>query len=278
MKRRMTLQEVQSVNLEMMKEIHLFCERNDIRYSLAYGSLIGAVRHGGFIPWDDDIDIMMPRPDFEVFSRSFRSEKGFILSSVYDSDTYVNYTRIYDNRTIVKGTAKASVEPVGVWIDVFPIDAIPDGLAERRDQFDRLRNYTALIMRYRRILCNICFRNIKYKLRGCLQMMKLFIENGGIPFSKWHQKVIEICKENTFGETEMCSSLVCVEANLNNRQEVFSTSDFQDYQLVPFEDGHFYIIKAYDRVLTTIFGDYMQIPPEEKRVSHVLKNWTFQWK
>ena len=99
----MTLQEVQAINLEMMEEIHLFCVRNNIRYSLAYGSLIGAVRHEGFIPWDDDIDIMMPRPDFEVFSRSFQSQKGFILSSVYSNETYVNYTRVYDNRTIVRG-------------------------------------------------------------------------------------------------------------------------------------------------------------------------------
>ena len=135
-----------------------------------------------------------------------------------------------------------------------------------------------MIMRYRRILCNLFFRNIKYKLLGCLQLAKLFIETRGIPFSKWHGQVIEICKENSFGETEKCSSLVCVEANLKNKQEVFLTSDFQDYQLVPFEDSQFYIIKAYDRVLTTVFGDYMQIPPVEKRISHVLKNWTFLWK
>lgn len=274
----MTLQEVQAINLEMMEEIHLFCVRNNIRYSLAYGSLIGAVRHEGFIPWDDDIDIMMPRPDFEVFSRSFQSQKGFILSSVYSNETYVNYTRVYDNRTIVRGAAKASLKAVGVWIDVFPIDAVPDDEALRCNQFNRLRNYTTMIMRYRRILCNLFFRNIKYKLLGCLQLAKLFIETRGIPFSKWHEQVIEICKENSFGETEKCSSLVCVEANLKNKQEVFLTSDFQDYQLVPFEDSQFYIIKAYDRVLTTVFGDYMQIPPVEKRISHVLKNWTFLWK
>ena len=274
----MTLEEVQSVNLDIMKEIHLFCDKNNIRYSLAYGTLIGAVRHGGFIPWDDDIDIMMPRPDFERFSRSFRSQEGYILSSVYDKDTYVNYTRVYDNRTTVRGTAKASRKPVGVWVDVFPIDAVSDDTEERRDQFERLRHYTSRIMQFRRILCNICFRNIKYKILGCLQMVKLFIENGGIPISKWHDQVIAICREHTFGETEHCSSLVCVEANLHDKQEIFLTSDFQDYQLTSFEDSHFYIIKAYDRVLTTVFGDYMQIPPQEKRVSHVLKNWVFQWK
>ena len=82
--RKMTLQEIQTVNLELMKDIHAFCVKNNIHYSLAYGSLIGAVRHKGFIPWDDDIDIMMPRPDFERFSHEYKSEKGYRLSSVYD--------------------------------------------------------------------------------------------------------------------------------------------------------------------------------------------------
>ena len=271
----MTLQEIQSVNLEIMKDIHTFCVDNGIRYSLAYGSLLGAIRHKGFIPWDDDIDIMMPRPDFDLFSKTFKSRKGFELSSVYGDDTYVNYTRVYDCNTVVISPAKQAKHPVGIWVDVFPIDAISDDASEQKSQFDRIRHYTYLIMRYRFALRDLEESSLKKRIRGCLRIVKLIFENGGLFFQKWHNRVISLCNQFTFGETRYCSSLVCVEANAKNRQEVFQTSDFEHYRLMPFESESFYVIDAYDDFLTTVFGDYMQLPPEEKRVSHVMKKWSF---
>ena len=275
MKELMALKEIQSVNLEIMKDIHSFCVDNHIRYSLAYGSLIGAIRHKGFIPWDDDIDIMMPRPDFELFSKTYKSNKGYELSSVYSADTYVNYTRVYDTHTIVSCPAKASKHPIGIWIDVFPIDAIPDSLQEQKKQFDSIRHYSSLIMRYRFALCNLGKKSLKCKIHGCLQIAKLFFQTGCVCVSKWREQVISLCKTSNWGDTKYCSSLVCVEANRNNKQEVFLTSDFDSYCQVPFENESFYVIEAYDHVLTTIFGDFMQIPPEEKRVSHSIREWSF---
>ena len=276
--RKMTLDEIQAVNLEIMKEIHVFCVNNHINYSLAYGSLIGAIRHKGFIPWDDDIDIMMPHQDYELFSKTFKSSKGYELLSVYSNETYVNYTRVYDCHTIVKCPAKQCKHDVGIWVDVFPIDAIPDSQPEQKRQFDSLRHYTSLIMRYRVALRNLEENSFKRRFRGCLQITKLFLQNGGVFFKYWHNKVISICNQYCFGKTKYCSSLVCVEANTYNKQEVFLTSDFEHFSIVPFEDTSFYVVAAYDRVLHTIFGDYMQLPPKEKRVSHVLKKWSFYWK
>ena len=161
--KRMTLQEIQQVNLEMMKDIHAFCVKNGIHYSLAYGSLIGAIRHKGFIPWDDDIDIMMPRPDFERFSREYKSENGFWLSSVYGDDTYVNYTRVYDDRTLVICPAKAGKKETGVWIDIYPIDGISDNAEESREQFQRIRGYTKLVMKWRMNLRALTMKSIRMK-------------------------------------------------------------------------------------------------------------------
>ena len=276
--KRMTLQEIQKVNLDIMKDIHCYCVEKGIHYSLAYGSLIGAVRHKGFIPWDDDIDIMMTRPDFEVFSKEFRSKKGFELSSVYNNDTFVNYTRVYDNRTVATGPLKASKHQIGVWVDVFPIDAIPDDLSERNRQFQRLRRFTSLIRRLRVALSDLEERSLLRKITGFLRLVKLAVGSNGLHFDMWHNQVISICKEYTFGETMYCSSMVCFEATTNNRQEVFPTSAFKSYKILPFENEFFYVIDSYDSVLTTIFGDYMKLPPEEKRVSHSLKNWSYYWK
>ncbi len=75
----LTLSDVKAVSLDILKDVHEFCIAHDIKYSLAYGTLIGAIRHKGFIPWDDDIDIVMPRPDFERFFKEYKSEKGIIV-------------------------------------------------------------------------------------------------------------------------------------------------------------------------------------------------------
>ena len=275
--RKMTLAEIQQVNLELMKDIHSFCVKNDIRYSLAYGSLIGAVRHKGFIPWDDDIDIMMPRPDFEKFSAMYQSKEGYILSSFYDEDSYINYTRVYDYRTIVKCPIKASKHEIGVWIDVYPLDGISDDDVISKEQFQLLRKHTRNVMKWRKCLIDIKQKKLNKRIRILLRMIKLRILNKG-SINSWRDKICSICKEYEFGTTKRCSSLLCVEANSNNKQEIFQTKDFFEYQLVPFETEQFFITKAYDRVLTTIFGDYMKIPPKDKQVSHILHQWKFYWK
>lgn len=263
----MTIKEIQFVGLDIMKDIHEFCVRNNIRYSLAYGSLIGAIRHKGFIPWDDDIDIMMPRPDFERFSREYKSRNGFVLSSVYNHDTYINYTRVYDNKTIVKSPGKSSTHDYGIWVDIYPIDGISDNNVVSKNQFHRLRHYTALVMDWRKTLRKKESSNLWVCLKAYLYLIRLWLFNKG-DFHFWHQQICDICKEHQFGETKRCSSLVCVDANRKNKQEIFRTADFNSFELKPFEDQQFYVVSEYDHVLRTIFGDYMEMPPKEKRISH----------
>ena len=92
----MTLREVQLFGLEILKDVHHFCTLNGIRYSLAYGTLLGAIRHKGFIPWDDDIDIVMPRPDYEKFCKTFKSDAGYDIFSPVEGDCYLGYARVCD--------------------------------------------------------------------------------------------------------------------------------------------------------------------------------------
>ena len=275
--KRMTLQEIQSVNLNIMKDIHAFCVEHGIHYSLAYGSLIGAVRHKGFIPWDDDIDIMMPRPDFEKFSSSFESKHGFVLSSVYDENTYVNYTRVYNNaETLVISPAKAGKKEVGIWVDVYPIDGISDDETMSRKQFVEIRKYSQQVMTMRFIFRKLVSGNSIRKLKAAIKwVIYRLVKRGNL--RQWHNKIVDLCKEVPYGKTSRCSSLVCMEANRDDRQEIFPLTSFQKYQLVPFETERFYIVSDYDTVLKVIFGDYMKLPPPEKRVSHVIKKWQFFW-
>ena len=122
----MTLQDVQKVSFDILKDVHSFCELHQIRYSLAYGTLIGAVRHKGFIPWDDDVDIVIPRPDFERFCQEYKSSLGYELYTPEDSYNFLPYARVCDNEhTIVKTNRPWSTEPTGIWIDIFPLDGLP---------------------------------------------------------------------------------------------------------------------------------------------------------
>lgn len=274
--KRMTLKEVQMVNLEIMKDIHYFCVENNIQYSLAYGSLIGAIRHKGFIPWDDDIDIMMTRSNFDRFSCMYKSKNGYILSSVYDNDTYVNYTRVYDNKTYVDCHAKSAKYNTGVWVDIYPIDGISDDEDERISQFQRLRRYTSVVMKWRKYLHRLEKKGTLKKMKSLFFLCLIWCFNKG-NFSFWHKQICQICKEFSFGSTRRCSSLVCMEANKNNKQEIFLSTDFSNYQLTPFEDQMFYIATGYDNILTAIFGDYMKIPPKDQQVSHIINRWGFYW-
>ena len=123
----MTLQEVQNVSLEILKDVHAFCESHNIRYSLAYGTLIGAIRHKGFIPWDDDVDIIIPRPDFERFCQEFQSAKGYKLYRPGDPENFMVFARVCDNeRTLVKTNRPWSTERTGIWIDIFPFEGLPN--------------------------------------------------------------------------------------------------------------------------------------------------------
>ena len=123
MKRKVTLEEMRDLQLAMMDKIHEFCVERGIRYSLGGGTLLGAVRHKGYIPWDDDIDIMLPRPDYERFLKEFDGVyPNFKVLHLNNDRTYPYlFAKVYDSRTLLV-ECRATM---GVYIDVFPIDGLP---------------------------------------------------------------------------------------------------------------------------------------------------------
>lgn len=268
----MTLRELQSFSLKILKDVHSFCVANNIKYSLAYGTLIGAIRHKGFIPWDDDIDIMMPRRDFERFCRTYCS-KEFQILGPDDQNCWLCFARVFDlNKTFVDTPCLWNTLKSGVWIDVFPIDGANDDIKSFKKDALMSRKLWIKQVFYRDAMGSFVSRlPLVYNLK--ILVKKIF-------FWKWKNiKGINMelkrraCRFE-FGSTRHWSQLVCMDDRDRNYQLL---EDFETTFLTDFEDGKFMVLIGYDRYLKNIYGDYMTLPPEEKRVPKQ-SEMKFYWK
>ena len=259
--REILLEELKTIQLDLLQKTVDFCENNGLRYFLCGGTLIGAIRHKGYIPWDDDIDIAMPRPDYDRFVKTFNRPQNYY--QVVNLDTNPDYAccfaKVYDNRTILKELHYQGIF-FGVYIDVFPADGVND--ATQISKIKLLRKFlnTKRFFYY--------YRTFPKKIINTFG--KLFL----LPFSA-HQIATWMDKEArkfTFGSVPMAGLI----ANPLGIGEMVDKSVFDSDIYQEFEGRKYRVPIGYDTWLRSIYGDYMQLPPEEHRVTHhTFKAW---WK
>lgn len=239
-------------------EIEAFCTKNNLTYYLAYGTLLGAVRHKGFIPWDDDIDICMPRPDYEKFISSFESKNSRyqVISHLKDKNYPYYFAKVHDANTIldIKTTYKNSM---GLYVDIFPIDALPSDK-------DLQKKYIWKFNFYRNIY-NI--RSIRFsKKRSFLKNIFLLISRlvtFFIPLSYLPYKIDKISKSYKYDEHNLVSIAATADQRLILDKELFS-----DGIKLRFENMYANVPKHYTEILSKNYGDYTKLPPIEKQISH----------
>jgi lipopolysaccharide cholinephosphotransferase len=255
---KMGLTEIKEVELNILKNVATICDENNIRYYLAGGTLLGAVRHKGFIPWDDDIDITMPRKDYNKFlaiAEKMLDSRFQILSRHNTSNYIYPFAKIVDRQTILIEDDDFTNE-IGVYIDVFPIDGLPADLKKSNMHFKLLK----ILKRVRSLVIHKLKKERRNKLTYLISVVLSRIISPSLIL-----KIIEkVATKYSFEESEY----VAVTVAGYDEKERMRKEGFQSFFEVQFEDSYFKAPVGYKEYLTNLYGDYMKLPPQEKRTSH----------
>lgn len=262
--------ELKKTELEILKYLDFICEKNNIRYYIFFGTLIGAIRHKGFIPWDDDIDVCMPREDYDKFVEIMKNDSNYyFISPETDNLYYWPFARLCDKKTILILNNLKKVKNFGVFVDVFPMDNAP--LDEEKNEW--LKQY----IYYEKRMKNTIPREVKYsKLNfvGLLKAIKhlpLRIKYKPSKFNYYRDSLLAIIKKYNSYERDK----YIISSTPYKTKTIFSKDNFKETIKVKFESLMVNAPKDYDILLKKIYGDYMQLPSIDKQKSH--HNFVAYW-
>ena len=263
------LREVQIEELNILKRTMTFLDNNNIKYYLAAGSLLGAVRHKGFIPWDDDIDVYIPRPDFEKIVEIARKkpfideEKKHKIIYCQLNTSFQPFIKIINEDIVIDEVAELDTN---LWIDIFPMDGVPESEEERKKVFKD--NY---IKHWDLILKSLKFRNVFKIIPDKKLATKRFLRKFLLVFKekkKLEENYINGLKKYDFNSCKYIANA----AWTNATPYALDKESFLEQALYEFEDIKITSFKDYDTYLRMEYGDdYMTPPPEKDRKSHLFK-------
>lgn len=248
--------ELKRIELGILRDVARFCEKHGIRYFLSGGTLLGAVRHKGFIPWDDDVDIAMLRPDYERFLREYQSDRYAVRS--LETDSYVAaYAKVVDTQTVVKET-DCRIDGLGVWLDVFPLDGAPS--QEYNPHSSPVWRFWKKAIRFRNLPFSDPERTLKQQVGIILSLPLRLISNRFLA-----GRLRRIAMRHSIANSPFIGCLVSPYAP---KRELLPRNVFEgDDALVTFEGEAFHTMPGWRDYLTSLYGDYMTPPPSEKRKS-----------
>ena len=263
------LDELKKIELNLLVHFAAYCGAHNLRYYLYAGTLLGAVRHKGFIPWDDDIDVCMPRPDYERFYQLVKKEpiSPEIGAITYrDVDTCLcPFIKLQDLRTEGHEEDLREEFQTSVWIDIFPMDGVPADDPTLSGSIRHLNRLVRLIS-----LSSRPFVPCKDPLR-LLKRYYIFKRYSKVNLNDVNAEIESIAMRNNYDDCELVGSLVFTDIP----QSISPRAGYDNPVMLEFEGHQFPAPSNYDECLTSFYGDYMTPPPEKDRIPHAFRAW---WK
>lgn len=247
--KRLTEEEIKLYELNILKGFDAYCKKHNIKYYLTYGSLLGAIRHKGFIPWDDDIDVAITRKEYNrLIELTKKEEVGpfYSFKSVETDSWDEPIGKIVDNRT-----SAYSDNAIGLWIDIFPLDYYDQKIHDK-------------CFFYRRVLIAKKTKGLKLNSKKNIVKLLLKILFFAVPtkyIAKHMSNLSQGVKEKDYIGNTVFSGV---------KKDIISVNDLEQCE-VEFEGYLFTTYKNYDVYLRQLYGDYMVLPPEEKRKGHSME-------
>lgn len=255
------LQKQKEIQIEIVKFIHEVCQQNGLRYSVCCGSLIGAIRHGGFIPWDDDIDVYMPRDDYEILRQVINTSTTiYRFISGTDANYYHLYGKVIDTRTKM---LRASFPDMGIGLDVFPLDGLPgENMQEARTWFKRLRRMRVYLYNIEDGRFPRYYGSMKQYVKSIIGWCLTVFYEKKLGASGIQEEFKNRAKRFSYDSSQFVG-------NIGGRwgaKEIYRREWFDTLLDHDFENVTVKIPKGYDECLRQLYGDYMALPPKEEQV------------
>lgn len=253
------IREIRSILLDLACEVKSICEENNLRYYLSGGTLLGAVRHKGFIPWDDDIDMHMPRPDYEKFIEIYNSKPR--QNILYSQETHPQYLYSFaklskSNTLLIEKGCKSGVE-MGIYLDIFPIDGMGNSVEQAKNLMKTIEMPINLLMSYRMDLYR---KHVSIKKNFLVFTAK--IVSSFIGFKKLSKKVNKLALTYDYDNSLYVGEFI----DEVGEKRICKKDIYEGNKKLMFEGIEFSVPNNYHEYLTQFYGDYMQLPPIEKQV------------
>ena len=257
----LSLEEIQQCELSILKKCVEFFNNNDIKYFLAYGTMLGAVRHSGFIPWDDDIDIFVPRDDYEKLKTLLHSGKmtaDYLLYGIPGDNNYpYPFIKIKDSRYIVKDSQLNDCFSLNLWIDIFPLDHLPDDSTQAKNLIIKTAKFMGLLGT--EIAVEENSSSLKYKAKKCVAEVLGGYRGIARYIDRRAQRI-----NTRYNNSKVMGNIVWPQY----KKDFFKLNMIYPLTKHLFSDSQFLIPENYDEHLSYLYGDYRQLPPEDKRQRH----------
>ena len=260
--KQLTIEDMKAIELEIMDEIDRICCLHGVQYFLGYGSLLGAVRHGGFIPWDDDMDVVMMRDQYELLMKHFnewRSTDRFKLVSYRDKSSIYQFAKIVDTTTVVYESFVGKKAATGVWVDIFPLEHFTQqaaGLLKQHKRVGLLRSFAVtdpstgtngFVKLVKRIVCPFVKNQDPYELARRLDDIAISVNESSIS----SDCVIDVLGEGRPDKTYPKNLFLPIRMKFENRE--------------------YYAPSGYEKFLAIEYGDWRTPPADSARLVHVME-------